>query len=66
MVSRFGVAVVVALSLPLSPHAQAATVHVEGGEVVGTTSSDGAIARYLGLPYAAAPVGGLGPTRARD
>jgi para-nitrobenzyl esterase len=59
MVSRFGFAAAAALLLTPSSHAWASTVHVEGGEVIGTVSSDGAIARYQGVPYAAAPVAGL-------
>ena len=59
MVSRFGLAVIAAFLLAPFGHASAAAVHVEGGEVVGTHSSDGAVARYLGLPYAAAPIAGL-------
>jgi para-nitrobenzyl esterase len=59
MVSRFCFAAAAALSLTLSAQAWVSTVHIEGGEVVGTNSPDGAVARYLGVPYAAAPVAGL-------
>jgi para-nitrobenzyl esterase len=59
MVSLFRLASVAALLLTLNAPARASTVHVEGGEVVGITSPDGAVARYLGVPYAAAPVAGL-------
>src|SRR5262245_15680036 len=37
----------------------AAVVRTDGGEIVGLAGADGAIARYLGIPYAAAPIGGL-------
>jgi para-nitrobenzyl esterase len=37
----------------------AAVVRIDGGEIVGLTGADGAVARYLGVPYAAAPIGGL-------
>jgi para-nitrobenzyl esterase len=56
--NRLLLAAVAVLSLTFTP-ARASTVHVEGGEVIGTASPDGAVARYLGLPFAAAPVGGL-------
>jgi para-nitrobenzyl esterase len=59
MVGLFRFASAVALLLTLSAQARASTVQVEGGEVVGTGSSDGVVARYLGVPYAAAPVAGL-------
>jgi para-nitrobenzyl esterase len=35
------------------------TVQVEGGAILGATSADGAIARFLGAPYAAPPIGDL-------
>ena len=59
LVSGLRLAFVAVLLLTLSPDARAATVRVDGGDVVGVTSSDGAVVRYLGVPYAAAPVGGL-------
>jgi para-nitrobenzyl esterase len=52
-------ALITALLLAFGSHARAGTVHVEGGDIIGADSSDGAIARYLGIPYAAAPIGGL-------
>ncbi|MBO5328275.1 MAG: carboxylesterase family protein [Clostridia bacterium] len=35
------------------------TVSVSGGQISGTTSEDGSVAIYKGVPYAAAPVGDL-------
>lgn len=35
------------------------TVSVSGGKISGTTNSDGKVAIYKGIPYAAAPVGNL-------
>ncbi len=59
MVNLLRSAVAALLLLALSLPARAGTVRVEGGEVIGTGSPDGAVARYLGVPFAAAPVGGL-------
>jgi para-nitrobenzyl esterase len=59
VVSTLRLAIVAALLFTLSPDARAAATHIEGGEIVGVTSSDGAIVRYLGIPYAAAPIAGL-------
>jgi para-nitrobenzyl esterase len=52
-------ALITALLISFGSLARAGTVHVEGGDIVGADSSDAAIARYLGIPYAAAPIGGL-------
>lgn len=35
------------------------TLHVEGGKISGTTSADGRISIYKGIPFAAPPVGDL-------
>src|SRR5215471_17459623 len=59
MVRFFKLALVTAFLLAFGSDALAGTVHVEGGDIVGTGSSATAIARYLGIPYAAAPIGGL-------
>ena len=53
------VAVAAALLLLLVAGADASTEQVQGGMVLGTASADAAITRYLGVPYAAAPVAGL-------
>jgi para-nitrobenzyl esterase len=47
------------LLLMLAAAAEAASVQVQGGAILGTASADGAITHYLGVPYAAAPVAGL-------
>ena len=39
--------------------AQAATVSVEGGAILGAAAADGAVTHYLGVPFAAAPIAGL-------
>jgi para-nitrobenzyl esterase len=39
--------------------AAAQSVHVPGGDIMGVASNDGAITRYLSVPFAAAPVAGL-------
>jgi para-nitrobenzyl esterase len=39
--------------------AQAATVSVEGGAIIGAAAADGAVTHYLGVPFAAAPIAGL-------
>ena len=39
--------------------AQAGSVQVEGGAILGATGSDGAVTHYLGVPFAAAPIAGL-------
>jgi para-nitrobenzyl esterase len=46
------------LLLLLAAGAEAATVQVQGGAILGTASADGAVTHYLGVPYAAAPVAG--------
>jgi para-nitrobenzyl esterase len=47
------------LLLLLAAGAEAATVPVQGGAILGTASADGAVSHYLGVPYAAAPIAGL-------
>jgi para-nitrobenzyl esterase len=47
------------LLLLLAGSAEAATVQVQGGAILGTPSADSAVTHYLGVPYAAAPVAGL-------
>jgi para-nitrobenzyl esterase len=59
MVRLLKFALVTALLLSLGSNALAGTIHVEGGDILGAVGSDGAIGRYLGIPYAAAPIGGL-------
>lgn len=59
MVIALRCAAAATLLLALGVSASAATVRVEGGEVTGASSPDGAVARYLGVPFAAPPVGGL-------
>ncbi len=59
MVIALRCAAAASLLLALSVSAPAETVRVEGGEVAGASSPDGAVARYLGVPFAAAPIGGL-------
>jgi para-nitrobenzyl esterase len=49
----------IALLLLTVVSARAETVAVQGGAILGTASADGAVARYLGVPFAAAPVAGL-------
>ncbi len=39
--------------------AQAATVQVEGGAIVGATGADGAVTHYLGVPFVATPIAGV-------
>jgi para-nitrobenzyl esterase len=52
---------VVGLSLGLSTavHADSLTVKIEQGKVIGKTINDGKVKAFLGLPYAAPPVGEL-------
>jgi para-nitrobenzyl esterase len=47
------------LLLAAGAGADAATVPVQGGAIVGTATADGAVTHYLGVPYAAAPIAGL-------
>ena len=53
------VASAAALVLLLAAAAEGGTVQVEGGAILGTTGSDGAVTHYLGVPFAAAPIAGL-------
>jgi para-nitrobenzyl esterase len=48
-----------ALVLLSASTARAGPVQVEGGAIVGAAGADGAITRYLGVPFAAAPIAGL-------
>ncbi|WP_158818905.1 carboxylesterase/lipase family protein [Methylocapsa sp. S129] len=48
-----------ALLLLLTSGAKAATAQVQGGAILGAASADGAVAHYLGVPFAAAPIAGL-------
>jgi para-nitrobenzyl esterase len=59
MVKLLKLAFITALLVAFGSDVLAAPVHVEGGDIVGAASSDGTISRYLGIPYAAAPIGGL-------
>jgi para-nitrobenzyl esterase len=59
MVSFLKIAIASALLLQFGSNVRAGPVHVDGGDIIGANSSDGTIARYLGIPYAAAPIGGL-------
>lgn len=43
----------------LAGRAEAATVQVQGGAILGVARADSAVTHYLGVPYAAAPVAGL-------
>jgi len=52
-------AAVVALGLCAAAHADPLTVKTEQGKVHGKTINDGKVRAYLGLPYAAPPVGDL-------
>ncbi|MGA2807617.1 MAG: carboxylesterase family protein [Terracidiphilus sp.] len=47
------------LGLSMSAHADSLTVKTEQGKVHGKTINDGKVKAFLGLPYAAAPVGDL-------
>ena len=58
MKNRIAIVAAALLAL-LAASAEAATVQVQGGMVLGTASADAAVTRYLGVPYAAAPVAGL-------
>ncbi len=59
MATRLGAAASAAVLLLLSFGAEAATVQVQGGAIVGATGADGAVTHYLGVPFAAAPIAGL-------
>lgn len=48
-----------ALAATLATSAYAATTRVDAGAITGTDSTDGALSRYVGVPFAAAPVAGL-------
>jgi para-nitrobenzyl esterase len=48
-----------ALGFSTMAHADSLTVKTEQGKVVGKTINDGKVKAFLGLPYAAAPVGDL-------
>ena len=48
-----------ALGLSMSAHADSLTVKTEQGKVHGKTINNGKVKAFLGLPYAAAPVGDL-------
>jgi para-nitrobenzyl esterase len=52
-------AAVLLLGMPLFAHADALTVKTEQGKVHGKTINDGKVKAFLGLPYAAPPVGDL-------
>lgn len=54
-----GAAAAAGLLLLSAGTAEAAPVQVQGGAIVGAPSADGAITRYLGVPFAAPPVAGL-------
>ena len=47
------------LGMSASAHADSLTVKTEQGKVHGKTINDGKVKAYLGLPYAAPPVGNL-------
>jgi para-nitrobenzyl esterase len=60
MATKYRTAAIAAgLLLLLAAAAEAASVQVQGGAILGTASVDGAITHYLGVPYAAAPIAGL-------
>jgi para-nitrobenzyl esterase len=59
MIYRTAATVAAGLLVLWAASAEAATVQVQGGMVLGTASADGAVTHYLGVPYAAAPVAGL-------
>jgi para-nitrobenzyl esterase len=44
---------------PSAAGAEVVTVRVEGGAILGATSADGAVVRFLGVPYAAPPKAAL-------
>jgi para-nitrobenzyl esterase len=50
---------VLAFSLAMTVTATADPVHVTGGAIAGTASSDGAVRIYKGIPFAAPPTGKL-------
>src|ERR1019366_1345240 len=50
---------VLAAALPALLHADPLTVKTEQGKVHGKTVNDGKVKAFLGLPYAAPPVGNL-------
>jgi para-nitrobenzyl esterase len=54
-----GLALWLSLSLSLPLHADSLTVKTEQGKVHGKTINDGKVKAFLGLPYAAPPVGDL-------
>src|SRR5438309_10954730 len=47
------------LSISTSAHAESVTAKTEQGKVLGKTTNDGKVKAFLGLPYAAPPVGDL-------
>ena len=48
-----------ALGFSTTAHADSLTVKTEQGKVTGKTINDGKVKAFLGLPYAAPPVGDL-------
>ena len=53
------VVAVLVLGLSTAVHADSLTVKTEQGKVHGKTINEGKVKAFLGLPYAAAPVGDL-------
>src|ERR1700733_13002804 len=54
-----GTAASLGLLSPCAAGAYVATVEVEGGAILGATGSDGAVVRFLGVPFAAPPIAAL-------